>query len=203
MASTTILYSNRYDLNITDNIHHRFILLPWDKPSGKYTYFVWIEKRSSWLTDSFFWCSRLVDSNNNDAYKNEIALSDFYYDSRRFAFVAELVNYAQKFDYWEESRLFNSHQYDYELSNFILGDKLENSNFEVKVDFSDVSFKYCLETFNSFGIDINKYDTYYRYKWIINITSAKLYYDNECIYNHPKPLYVLAMLGWHIAPKAQ
>lgn len=204
MASTITLYGNRFELNITEHFHHRFILLPWNKPAGKYTYLVWIEKRKSWLTDSIFWCSRLVDVNNKDVYRNEIGFtSDYEYYCKRFAFLAEIVNYAQKYDCWEEKRLFSSKDFEYKLSNFNLGDKLESSNFEVEIDFDIISFEFCLETFKSLGIDIARYDTYYKYKWKVSRTFAKLYYDNECIYTHPKPMYVLAMLGWYIAPKAQ
>jgi hypothetical protein len=203
MASIITLYANRYELNITENFHHRFILLPWNKPAGKYSYYVWIEKRKSWLSDDIFWCSRLVDANNKDAHRNEISVTSNYERySGRHSFLAELVNYAQKYDYWEENRLFNSKDFDFKLSNYNIGDKLEYSNFEVEVYFDNISFDNCLETFKSFGIDIARYNEYYKYKWKVSRTSAKLYYDKECIYTHPNPMYVLAMLGWYIAPQA-
>jgi len=201
MASTVTLYGNRYELNITENFHHRFTALPWNKPAGKYTFVVWIEERKSWLSDQIFWCYKIVNEHSEVVHKDETgstgsSLGSYFHKK---AFEAELVNYASKIDCWEDW-LFCSHNQEYKLSNFSVGDTLENSNFEVVVYFDSVTFDSCLKRFKAFGIDTEKYDTYSRYKWVVKYSSAKLYYDNECIYNHPDPKYVLAVLGWFIAP---
>lgn len=201
MASTEILYGNSYELNITRNFHYRFTALPSDKPAGKYTFGVWIEVRKSWLYDQIFWCYKIINEHNKVVHKGEIGEtgSSLYYYFHKKAFEAELVNYASKIDCWGDW-LFSSHNRYYKLSNFSVGDTLENSNFEVQVNFDSITFDSCLERFKAFGIDTEKYDSYDRYKWVVKYSSAKLYYDNECIYNHPDPKYVLAVLGWFLAP---
>lgn len=201
MASTVTLYGNRYELNITENFHHRFTALPVDKPNGKYSFVVWIEVRKSWLTDNIFWCYKIINEHNEVVHKYETGITGSSLSSyfHKKAFEAELVNYASKIDCWEDW-FFNSHDQVYKLYNFSVGDTLENSNFEVEVNFDSATFDWCLQRFQAFGIDTEKYNTYYRYKWKVSKSYAKLYYDNECIYNHPKPMYVLAVLGWYIAP---
>ena len=202
MASVVTLYGNSYELNITEHFHKRFTALPWNKPDGKYSFVVWLEDRKTWLQTNTFWCYKLINKNNEVVHKDEMCVTN---DSRccsKKAFVAELVNYASKFDCWEEW-LFCSHNQEFRLSNFNVGDTLDKSNFEVEVSFDSVTFDWCLKRFKEFGIDTEKYNSYYKYKWKVSKSSAKLYYNNECIYNHPKPMYVLAVLGWFLAPYAR
>ena len=204
MASTNTIYANiYYNLKISEHFHHRFILLPYNMPAGEYTYAVWLEERKSWLDKSIWWCSKLINKNNEIIHKNEICVTSDGFYSRKLAFIAELVNFAYKYDMWEDGNYFCSHNQEFRLRKFELDDTLENSDFEVEVGFDTICFDWCLETFKSFGIDTNKYDTYYRYNWIITKSSAKLYYDKQCIYSHPDPKKVLAHLGWFLAPKAQ
>ena len=201
MASTVTLYANSYKLNITEDFHKRFTALPMSKPDGKYTFVVWLEERKSWLQTQIFWCYKFINERNEVVHEYESGSTGSSLDSyfHKKAFEAELVNYASKIDCWEDW-LFCSHNQEYKLSHFSVGDTLENSNFEVVVYFDSITFDWCLKRFKEFGIDTEKYDTYSRYKWVVKYSSAKLYYDNECIYNHPDPKYVLAVLGWFIAP---
>ena len=201
MASTVTLYANSYKLNITKDFHQRFTALPMSKPDGKYTFVVWLEERKSWLQTQIFWCYKFINERNEVVHEYESGTngSDIgsYHHSR--AFLAELVNFAHRYG-WDDDTYFCSKNQEFRLRNFSIGDTLANSNFEVEVRFDSVCFDWCLKTFNYLGIDTKKYDSYNRYKWIVKYSSAKLYYDNECIYTDPTQEYILAQLGWFLAP---
>ena len=197
--ATRTLYGNSYKIKVTENFHKRFTALPQNMPNGDYTFVVWLEERKSWLLTNIYWCYKFINKNNEVVHKDEMCVTNDNICRKKKAFVSELVNYAYKYDCWEDW-LFCSHNQEFRLTNFEVGDTLENSSFEVEVPFDSVTFDWCLKRFKAFGIDTDKYDTYYKYEWKVSKSYAKIYYDGVCIYNHPKPSYVLAVLGWFLAP---
>lgn len=204
MASTTTLYENEYILNLSKSFRDRFNLLPQSEPEGNYIYHVWIEERKNWLNKTYCWCSEIRNASFRVVNKNE-TLSDYgIEDFKRLAFIAELVNYAQKFDYWKGVLGIVSPHYNlFHLSNFNIGDTLNDSNFEISIHFDSIVFNTFLDEFESFGLYDDNLYTYNQYQWKISKTKAQMYFADECIYNHPKPMYVLAVLGWFIASNAR
>ena len=211
MQETLVFLERRYRLNISEDFHCRFWLLPEKRPSGErigagvYYYEIKVEERRGKDTE-YVWVSKVLD-NNGVVLRSSVSKYSLPLYTRRLAFVAEIINYAHDYDfcYWNENYfdLRDRHINYFSVRNFEIGDTFEDADFEIEMEFGDDGSTLCKKTFEKKGIDTNRYKNFYLYRWVISKTSAKLYYDRECIYTHPNPMLLLAYLGWYITTIAR
>lgn len=206
MGETIVYLERRYRLNISDDFLSRFgPLYPVFRTSrerikgGVYYWEIKVkERRGKDIED--IWESKVLD-NNYVALTNRIKAFSLPVFTKRLAFIAEIINYAHDYDfcYWDEDYFdLRDHNINYfSVRNFEIGDTFDDANFEIELVFGDINL--CKKTFEKRGIDTNRYNNSWLYTWVISKTSAKLYYDRNCIYTHPNPMLLLAYLGWYIA----